>query len=51
MQANVEEFSSLQGSLTFSYTESSKRLHKDQHKTNSDAKKILVQVQHGTFNF
>ncbi len=33
MQANSEESSSLQGSSTLSYTESSKRLHKDQHKT------------------
>ncbi len=31
MQANSEKSSSLQGSLTLSYTESSKRLHKDQH--------------------
>ncbi len=33
MQANYEESSILQGSLTLSYTESSKRLQKDQHKT------------------
>ncbi len=32
MQANSEEVSSLWSSLTLSYTESSKRLHKDQHK-------------------
>ncbi len=33
MQANSEESSSLQCSLTLSYTESSKRLQIDQHKT------------------
>ncbi len=33
MQANSEEWSSLQGSLTLSYTESSKWLQRDQHKT------------------
>ncbi len=33
MQANSEESSSLQGSLTLSYIESSKRLQRDQHKT------------------
>ncbi len=33
MQAISEESSSLQGSLTMSYTESSKRLQRDQHKT------------------
>ncbi len=33
MQANSEESSRLQGSLTLSYIESSKRLQRDQHKT------------------
>ncbi len=33
MQANSEESSSLQGSLTLSYTENSKWLQRDQHKT------------------
>ncbi len=33
MQANSKESSSLQGSLTLSYTESSKRLQRDQYKT------------------
>ncbi len=33
MQANPEESSRLQSSLTLSYTESSKRLQRDQHKT------------------
>ncbi len=33
MQANSEESSSLEHSLTLSYTESSKRLQRDQHKT------------------
>ncbi len=32
MQAKSEELSGLQDSLTLSYTESSKKLHKDQHK-------------------
>ncbi len=33
MQANSEESSSLQGSLTLNYTENSKRLQRDQQKT------------------
>ncbi len=33
MQTNFEKSSSLQSSLTLSYTESSKRLQRDQHKT------------------
>ncbi len=47
MQANSEELSSLQGSLTLRYTE---MLHKDQYKI-FYVKKILVKLQHGTCNF
>ncbi len=50
MQAKSDELSSLQGSLTLSYTESSKRLIKINIKfgRNSDVEKILVKLQHGT---
>ncbi len=53
MQANSEEVSSLQGSLTLSYTETSKRLHKDQHKNwwKFWCEKIPLKLQHGTCNF
>ncbi len=46
MQANSENVLHLQGSLTLSYTESSKRLHKDQHKIGGG--KHTCKLQYGT---
>ncbi len=54
MQVKSEELSSLQGSLTLSYTESSKRLHKDQHKTWPKfwcGKNIYKKLQYDKCNF
>ncbi len=49
MHVNSEDVQHLQGSLTLSYTESSKRLHKDQHK--NWLWKNTCKLQHGTCNF
>ncbi len=53
IQENPYMLSSLQGSLTLSYTESSKGCIKINIKfgRNSDVKKVLVKLQHGTCNF